>query len=407
MTQVDMLFLTPESTPIANSTVEIQLLESTIVEGSEGVLVPRPLYLSTDGDGRASVLLAPVEKPYRVTCQDALTGLTVEHTFYVPDSPTPVELQALLLVPPPSMVPYDEAAIAAITANKVAAQAAQAAAEAAAAQAEESLSLAVSIGNIFPDTATGLAATTDGTSFNVLSAEAEDYLILYLNDNGVAVEQKRLPSSGRIAMLEIQVAEALYEGPAIDTLTVDGLAGKTVEVGVSLSSVTLAWTLSGAVPDSQTIDNGVGVVPVGTVSKVVAGPFTTSKSWQLTVLDLSPAELFATDEKTVTLNFRQKHYWGVSASAALNSAAIIALSSEFATARGKSVSYDATGGRYLYYAYPESWGALTDVRVGGLPFSDYSETIQSFTNASGHTENYRVIRFNGLQSGTNIQVVWA
>lgn len=48
---------------------------------------------------------------------------------------------------------------------------------------------------VYATTAAGLAATTSGKYFSVPSADSAEYLILYLNNAGVAVEQKRYPSS--------------------------------------------------------------------------------------------------------------------------------------------------------------------------------------------------------------------
>lgn len=295
------------------------------------------------------------------------------------------------------------------------------AAEAAAGAAVVARDEAQLAAGIFPTIAAGLAATVGDEYFSVPSAESDEYLILYLNSAGAAIEQKRYPAAGRIAALEtrtgaaesdidglqLQVAELLYVPPAIGALLIDGAASLTVEVGTSVASVSLSWTLSGSEPESQSIDQGVGGVPVGTTSKVVDGPFTASRTWALTVDDTSPAGSPVQDTAQVSLLFRQRHYWGVSANPSLSTADILALSSEFATFRGKSVTYTATGGRYLYYCYPFNWGPLAGVIVGGLAFSDYTETIQSFTNASGHTEDYRVIRFNSLQNSSNIQVVWS
>lgn len=48
---------------------------------------------------------------------------------------------------------------------------------------------------VFADVATGLANTKDGQYFSVVSAENAEYLILYLNSAGVAIEKKVYPSS--------------------------------------------------------------------------------------------------------------------------------------------------------------------------------------------------------------------
>jgi hypothetical protein len=47
---------------------------------------------------------------------------------------------------------------------------------------------------IFASTAAGISGTTNGQYFSVPSGSASEYLILYLNSSGTAVEQKRYPS---------------------------------------------------------------------------------------------------------------------------------------------------------------------------------------------------------------------
>ncbi len=68
----------------------------------------------------------------------------------------------------------------------------------AAAEAGAARDAAQASGNIFPDTGTGLAATSSGQYFSVPSAESREYLILYRNNVGAAQEVKRYLSSKAI-----------------------------------------------------------------------------------------------------------------------------------------------------------------------------------------------------------------
>lgn len=49
--------------------------------------------------------------------------------------------------------------------------------------------------NIFADAASGLAGTEDGEYFSVIPPTTDDYLILYVNDSGIATELRRYPTS--------------------------------------------------------------------------------------------------------------------------------------------------------------------------------------------------------------------
>jgi hypothetical protein len=80
---------------------------------------------------------------------------------------------------------------------------------------------------------------------------------------------------------------------------------------------------------------------------------------------------------------------------------------EFASNFDKAVSYDCTGGKYPYIAYPASFGRPSAVTVGGLAFSDFIVATQDFTNASGFVSSYLVIRLFNLQTGAKISTVWA
>lgn len=95
----------------------------------------------------------------------------------------------------------DEAAAAAAQAS--AADASRVAAEAARDAAQLSA-------GVYATTAAGLAATTSGRYFSVPSADSAEYLILYLNSSGTAVEVKRYPSVNAFDW----VSKALVPGTA-------------------------------------------------------------------------------------------------------------------------------------------------------------------------------------------------
>lgn len=189
----------------------------------------------------------------------------------------------------------------------------------------------------------------------------------------------------------------LYEAPQIESFS--NSIG-TVELGQTIEDVTLSWTLNKAMT-SLSIDHGVGSVLGQDHVDLGELGLTADFTWTLTAGDGSE-----TDAATTSVLFRNKRYWGASASESLDDAAILALASEFATGFVKAVTYDCTGGKYPYYAYPASFGVPAAVTVGGLAFSDFAVATQSFTNAHGHAVSYHVLRFNGLQHGAAIQVVW-
>jgi hypothetical protein len=188
----------------------------------------------------------------------------------------------------------------------------------------------------------------------------------------------------------------LYLPPKINSFT-NNIG--TREKGSSVDSVTLTWAFN-KVMTSVTL-NGVDI-DSGASSTTIEGPLTSDQSWTLQASDGKN-----TVSASTSISFAQKRYWGASALTTLDDENIIGLgSSEFSANFNKSASYDCTGGKYPYIAYPASFGTPSAVTVGGLAFSDLNIATQNFTNASGFVDSYKVVRFAGLQTGANISVVW-
>ena len=68
-------------------------------------------------------------------------------------------------------------------------------------RAEQAADAASLSGDVYPDTASGLASTTNGQYFSVPSGNSLEYLILYLNNAGAAQEIKRYPSAERVSSI--------------------------------------------------------------------------------------------------------------------------------------------------------------------------------------------------------------
>lgn len=209
-------------------------------------------------------------------------------------------------------------------------------------------------------------------------------------------------ATGDIATLQQQVAQLMYVKPAISAFAA---SPAVAEVGASVAAVTLTVTRSRMDLPVAISGASTAIIPAGQSSITVTGPFTAASTWTATVSDAASGDSASV---STSLAFRQKRYWGASAAASLDSAGILALGgSEFATGfAGKAVTYDCSGGRYPYYAYPAAWGTPSAVTVAGLGFSAFTATDVAFTNAAGATETYRVLRFSTLQNGSAIQVVW-
>lgn len=202
---------------------------------------------------------------------------------------------------------------------------------------------------------------------------------------------------GTFPTVEAALNALLYVNPSITSFSNN--VG-TVEIGQTVTAVTLSWSFNKAMV-SASINQGVGNV-LGLTTKALTGlSLTTNTSWTLSANDGTNGVSAGT-----SVSFLNKRYWGVTTDTTLDDSDILALSSEFASSRAKSISYNATGGKYPVYVYPASFGAPANVTVGGLSFTDFTATTQNFTNAHGHTESFYVVRFNNLQTGAAINVVW-
>lgn len=174
----------------------------------------------------------------------------------------------------------------------------------------------------------------------------------------------------------------------------------TVEIGSTVLSVTATWSFNKTMVSTTLTDTTI--TPTDTTRTFPDLSLTSNKTY---VLGFSDGSNSGSISRAVT--FSPKRYWGVHANTTLVDSDIIAMSQEFSASKSKSISYDCSGGKYFYLCYPSSSGLPANATVGGLAFSDYTVSTQGFTNASGYTQNYNVVRCNNIQTGSAINVVWA
>ncbi len=103
----------------------------------------------------------------------------------------------------------------------------------------------------------------------------------------------------------------------------------------------------------------------------------------------------------------RKRYWGIStnpniAGSGMASQLVLDLQNEFAESREMTKTIDATGGHYLYFAYPQSWGQASFV-FNTFPTS-FLEQVIAFTNEENDTEDYYLYRSLNLQHGNQLTV---
>lgn len=190
----------------------------------------------------------------------------------------------------------------------------------------------------------------------------------------------------------------LYTKPNILTFTNDV---NVREKGTIVNNVILDWTINKSV-DKQTINNGVGDIASNLRTKsLINQGLSVTITYQLTVTDTQGN----TDIANTSIKFLNKLYRGTSPNGSLNNAQILALASnQYIEASSFPVTFTMNGnGEYLYFALPSSLGPVT-FTVNGLVNTAWIETLQSFTNSSGFTEQYRIYRSTFLQNGTGISI---
>lgn len=242
---------------------------------------------------------------------------------------------------------------------------------------------------------------------------------MFLNGTQVTVEGHHQPAAsvdysnvGFPALTDMKkVADYLLYYPiAINSFS--NTVG-SVEVGQNVASVTLNWTLNkiDIQMQRQWLDQGIGdITPLS--ARTYSMPSANLKYLTATTYTWT---LSAQDEKTsvsatTSIYWRWRRYWGTSASGVVDSATIKALAtsttggSELATSRSQSRTFDCSGGKYFYFAYPTSWGTPPNLTIGGLSNTAFTTTTVSFTNDYGVTVNYNVVKIDNLQNGSSISV---
>lgn len=107
-----------------------------------------------------------------------------------------------------------------------------------------------------------------------------------------------------------------------------------------------------------------------------------------------------TIEKAASYEFSLKKYWGVSSSTELNNYDVISMDSTWASRTMNEVTFDCTGGKYIYYIIPSNiYGDGVDFWVNGFKNNDVVVTDMQITNSFNVTATYKVMRLNNIQTG--------
>jgi hypothetical protein len=160
----------------------------------------------------------------------------------------------------------------------------------------------------------------------------------------------------------------------------------SVEVGSTVTSTILNWTLAGGAITSQSINQGIGSLATGLRTATDSSSYGTSRTYTLSVSDGT-----STITANSSVNFLSQMYWGASSQTAgtITDGQIIALgNSAFATTRATTQTI-STANTYIFFCYPASFGAAS-FTWNGYPDLGWTLVTRSFVNASGASVSYNI-----------------
>ena len=179
----------------------------------------------------------------------------------------------------------------------------------------------------------------------------------------------------------------------------------TAEVGQVITNTTLNWSYNKGTISSQSINNGIGALSVS-LRTYIHSPIFISNT---TTYTLTTSDGTNTITPSATLSYYHRRFWGVSINSFLTESEIESGSTELSNSKSKSITFNCTGGRRFWYAYPTYLG-LASASVNGFPFSGWiggttPQTI-SITNSYGYTENYYYYMVSNIQNGSAISTIF-
>lgn len=209
-------------------------------------------------------------------------------------------------------------------------------------------------------------------------------------------EGKGLSSNDFTDEYKQMVDDLAYVPMTIDSFSVQN---PTQEMGATVDTVTLNWTLSKD-PAELTLDNSPLEVSLRTTT-LSGQNITANKTFTLKAVGQREEEV----TKTASISFLRGVYWGVAASdAEINSELILSFQKGLQGGRAKTFTVNAGAGQHIFYALPASYGAC-NFNVGGFDGGFSKVSTFEFTNAQGHAENYDVYKSTNANLGnTTVKV---
>ena len=185
--------------------------------------------------------------------------------------------------------------------------------------------------------------------------------------------------------LDNLLAKVYYIEPKIESFTMTPSTTE-YEIGNEISELEFAWTYNKDI-ESQTFDETSLATNVR--ASTYSTPFSTNKTFTLNASDGEKSV-----QKSLSVSFKHKIYWGNSSTTEdFTSAFILGLSGKkFATSTKGSYNMTIGSGEYGYLCYPSTWGNVSSWWIGGFEVTTTDCGTIAFTNASGNTTTFRITR---------------
>lgn len=207
------------------------------------------------------------------------------------------------------------------------------------------------------------------------------------NAEDVAYSNPSKPDLTNVKLaLDDVIAKVYYVDPAITSFTMTPSTTE-YEIGQSVSDIAFAWAYNKNMVSQTLTDCTLADETVR--SATASGPYTSNKTFTLSASDGQN-----TTSQSKSISFKHKVYWGAASEPSeFTSEFILALTGKkFATNYKGSYNMNLGEGQYGYLAYPSSWGMVDSWYIGGFEATTYDCGTIQFTNASGNTTTFRIVR---------------
>lgn len=170
----------------------------------------------------------------------------------------------------------------------------------------------------------------------------------------------------------------------------------TLEIGTTINSVVFNWNYNKDIV-SQKFNNQA--LEASLRSYTYNLPFNSNQSFKLEANDGK-----GDFNKSISFNFLNGRYCGVSSSNIYDSDFIKTLSKELSSSKGKTFTVDCGEGQFIFYCVPTRFGNCS-FKVGGFEGGFNKVNTIEFTNASGYVESYDIYKSTNSNLGNTTVVV--